>query len=316
MIDAPDGNWPALPLEEWEGTRAALHLWMQIVGKIRLVTSPWLSHSWHATFYVTARGLTTALIHLPARSFQISFDLIDHRVMIHASDGRSGSVPLVPQSVAAFYRRLMSELRAMGIVVRIFRRPCEIPDATPFDQDTAERAYDADAAHRFWRILVQVDRVFSRFRARYLGKSSPVHLFWGAQDLAVTRFSGREAPLHPGGIPGLPDWVTRDAYSHEVSSCGFWPGGGPVPYPAFYAYAYPEPPGYSTARIEPSAAYYSQAFHEFILPYDTVRNSASPDETLTAFLQTTYDAAANLGRWNRPALERSGELPLKDTSTQ
>jgi hypothetical protein len=295
-----------LPLEAWAETYATLHLWTQVVGKIRLVQSPWVNHSWHATLYVTSRGLTTSPIPHGTRIFQIDLDFCGHELTVRSSDGGVGGVALEPQSVAAFYRRLMDVLDALDLGVRIARTPNEVTDPVPFDQDDVHRAYDPDYANRFWRVLVQADRVFKRFRARFIGKCSPVHFFWGAPDLAVTRFSGRRAPEHPGGIPNLPDWVTREAYSHEVSSCGFWPGGGPVSYPAFYSYAYPEPAGFSAAPVTPLAAFYSTDLREFILAYDVVRQSESPDDVLIEFLQTTYEAAANLARWDRPSLERDG----------
>jgi hypothetical protein len=281
-------------------------LWTQIVGKIRLALSPWINHCWHVTLYVTPRGLTTSPIPHGTAVFQIDFDFIDHQVIVQASDGAVARLKLEPQSVATFYRRLMTETARLGLGVDIHARPNEVPDPIRFDQDEVHRAYDTDYANRFWRILVQADRVFKTFRSGFMGKCSPVHFFWGAPDLAVTRFSGRPAPEHPGGIPNLPDWVTREAYSHEVSSCGFWSGGGSVPYPAFYSYAYPEPAGFSQAIVRPAAAFYSREFGEFLLPYDAVRQSDSPDDTLLEFLQSTYDAAANLGKWDREALERHG----------
>jgi hypothetical protein len=229
--------WPSLPLQAWSDTCATLHMWTQIVGKIRLAQCPWVNHSWHVTLYVTARGLTTLPIPYGTRTFQIDFDFIDHLLTIQSSDGSMGSFPLQPQSVAAFYTRLMEEMGKLDLHVSVHKKPNEVPDAIAFDQDEAHAAYDREHANRFWRILVQADRVLKEFRARFIGKCSPVHFFWGAPDLAVTRFSGRRAPEHPGGIPNLPDRVTREAYSHEVSSCGFWPGGGPIPYPAFYSYA-------------------------------------------------------------------------------
>jgi hypothetical protein len=298
--------WPSLPLEAWSDTCATLHLWTQVVGKIRLARSPWINHSWHVALYVTARGLTTSPIPHDHRSFQIDFDFIDHRLTVQASDGASGGFALKAQPVAAFYRRLMNLLEKLGLEVAIRTRPCEIAEAIPFEQDVKHRAYDPEYVNRFWRILVQGDRVFKAFRARFIGKCSPVHFFWGGPDLAVTRFSGRRAPPHPGGIPNLADWVTREAYSHEVSSCGFWPGGGPIGHAAFYSYAYPEPAGFSQAPVKPAGAYYSTDLHEFILPYDTVREAQSPDACLLDFLQTTYDAAADLGKWDRASLERSG----------
>lgn len=296
--------WPALPLEAWSETCATLHRWTQIAGKMRLAQSPWINHSWHVTLYVTATGLTTSPIPYGTRTFQIDFDFIRHQLAICSSDGGVGGFPLRPQSVAAFYRQLIGEMARLDLHVDIFKKPNEVPDTIAFDQDETHIAYDADYANRFWRVLVQADRVLKRFRARFIGKCSPVHFFWGAPDLAVTRFSGRPAPQHPGGIPNLPDRVTREAYSHEVSSCGFWPGGGAVPYPAFYAYAYPEPAGFSAVPVKPAGAFYSTELREFILAYDTVRQSASPDDTLLDFLQTTYEAAANLARWDRNALER------------
>jgi len=282
-------------------------MWTQIVGKIRLTQTPWINHSWHVTLYVTARGLTTSLISYEARAFEIDFDFISHELVVRSSDGAAACVPLEAQSVAMFYRRLMNELGKLGIHVHIQNTPNEVPDPIPFERDETHKAYDRDYANRFWRILVQADRVFTRFRARFIGKCSPVHFFWGAPDLAVTRFSGRRAPEHPGGVPNLPDRVTREAYSHEVSSCGFWPGGGPIPYPAFYSYAYPEPSGFASASARPAAAFYSKDLREFVLPYDAVRESDSPDKTLLIFLQTTYDAAANLANWDRGALERTAD---------
>jgi hypothetical protein len=303
--DAPSPEtWPSLPLEAWGDTYATLHRWMQIVGKIRLTQSPWVNHSWHVTLYVTANGLTTSAIPYKDRTFQIDFDFVDHRLIVRTSEGRTGGLALEPQSVALFYARLMAELATLGLPVRIHPLPNEVPDPVRFDLDEAHCAYDRVYANRYWRILVQADRVFKAFRARFVGKCSAVHLFWGALDLAVTRFSGRLAPEHPGGVPNLPDWVTREAYSHEVASCGFWPGGGSIAYPAFYAYAYPEPAGFATAPVEPAAAFYSPDLREFILAYDVVRQSPSPDATLLEFLQTTYEAAANLGKWDRAALER------------
>lgn len=302
---APRGEaWPSLPLEEWRETYATLHLWTQIVGKVRLVQLPWVNHSWHVTLYVTATGLTTGAIPYRDRTFQIDFDFLEHRLTVQSDGGGSARLALEPQSVATFYRRLMEEMAALDLPVKIRKRPNEIADAILFDQDETHRAYDPEYANRFWRVLLQADRVFLEFRARFLGKCSPVHFFWGAADLAVTRFSGRKAPPHPGGVPNLPDWVTREAYSHEVSSCGFWPGGGAIPYPAFYSYAYPEPKGFSESPVRPLEAFYSSELREFILPYDAVRQSSSPDETLLGFLESTYESAARLAAWDRAALER------------
>jgi len=295
--------WPSLPLEAWADTYATVHMWTQVVGKVRLALSPWINHSWHVTLYVTTRGLTTSAVPHGQRSFQIDFDFVAHRLVIESSDGRAGGFALEPQSVARFYRQLMDELAKLDLQVTIHAKPNEVPEPIRFAEDEVHCSYDREYANRFWRILVQADRVFKEFRARFIGKCSPVQFFWGAADLAVTRFSGRRAPEHPGGIPNLPDWVTREAYSHEVSSCGFWPGGGAIPYAAFYSYAYPEPAGFPAAATR-SAAFYSSDFREFILPYDAVRQSDSPDATLLDFLQTTYEAAASLGKWDRASLER------------
>jgi len=299
-----DEIYPSLPLESWNDTFATLHMWIQIAGKIRLTQSPWVNHSWHTTLYVTSKGLTTSPIPYGARTFQIDFDFLTHELVVQASDGRAATLPLEPQSVAEFYRRLTGEMARLDLKVEIDMKPNEVPEPIRFDQDEVHRAYDREYANRYWRILVQADRVLKEFRARFIGKCSPVHLFWGALDLAVTRFSGREAPQHPGGVPHLPDWVAREADSHEVSSGGFWRGVGPILYPAFYSYAYPEPAGFSGAPIRPEAAFYSADLREFVLPYDAVRQSESPDQALLAFLQTTYEAASNLGNWDRKALER------------
>jgi hypothetical protein len=296
--------WPALPLEAWSDTCATLHMWTQIVGKIRLANSAPINHSWHATLYVTSRGLTTSPIPHGTRAFDITFDFIDHRLIIESSDGGVAGFALEPRSVAMFYRDIMEELRRLGLDVQIYAKPNEVAEAIPFANDESHHAYDREYAERFWRILVQADGVMKQFRSGFIGKCSPVHLFWGALDLAVTRFSGRRAPEHPGGIPNLPDRVTREAYSHEVSSCGFWAGGGAVPHAAFYSYAYPEPAGFAAAAVKPTGAFYSPDLREFILPYDIVRQADSPDTTLLEFLQSTYEAAANLGRWDRAALER------------
>jgi hypothetical protein len=296
--------WPELPFDAWKDTYATLHLWLQIVGKIRLQQMPWINHSWHVTLYPTASGLTTSAMPYGMRTFQIDFDFLEHQLIVETSDGRRRTLPLEPQSVATFYRRLMDALASLAIEVRIHRRPSEIADGLLFHQDEVHASYAPEYAARFWQILLQTTRVFTRFRARFIGKCSPVHFFWGAPDLAVTRFSGRTAPSHPGGVPRLPDRVAREAYSHEVTSAGFWPGGGPVPHAAFYAYADPEPPGYAEASVEPREAFYSRDLHEFLLPYDAVRQSSSPDDTLLAFLQSTYEAGANLGKWDRAALEK------------
>lgn len=302
-------SWPALPYAAWRDTCETLQLWTQIVGKVRLARTPWLNHSWHVTLYVTARGLTTSPIPDHARSFQIDFDFIDHVLIVATSDGGRREVPLRPQSVADFYAAVMAALAALGIDVTISMMPNEIPNAVRFDQDRQHASYDADAAQRFWRVLVDADRVFKRFRTAFLGKSSPVHFFWGSFDLAVTRFSGRRAPLHPGGVPNLSNEVAREAYSHEVSSAGFWPGGGAIDYPAFYSYAYPGPDGFAAARVRPDEAFFSSDLGEFILPYDAVRSAPQPDAALLAFLQSTYEAAADLANWDRAALECEAGRP-------
>ena len=303
--------WPDLPLAAWQDTFATLHLWTQIVGKIRLVKSPWLNHSWHTTLYVTSRGLTTSPIPDGKRTFELEFDFTAHRLELRSSDGRREEVPLRPQSVASFHSLVMEALRRLDIDVRISRKPSELVDPIPFAEDETHRSYDSEYVDRFWQALVQADRVFKTFRTRFIGKASPVHFFWGAGDLAVTRFSGRRAPEHPGGIPNLPDWVTREAYSHEVSSCGFWPGGGAIDYPAFYSYAYPPPAGFAEARGEPEGAFYSKDYGEFVLPYERVARAATPDETLLEFLQSTYEAAATLGAWDRAALESNVSVGSK-----
>ena len=300
-----DHAWPPIPLEEWQDTYATFHMWTQIVGKIRLRSAPWVNHSWHATMYVTPRGLTTAAMPHGEASFQLDFDLVDHQLIVEKSDGAIFRMQLESQSVADFYSDLMDALRRMDLEVKINGKPNEVENPIPFAKDTTHHSYDAGRVNRFWRALVQSDRVFETFRGRFIGKCSPVHLFFGALDLAVTRFSGRRAPLHPGGIPNLPDSVTQEAYSHEVSSCGFWPGGGAIAYPAYYSYAYPEPAGFANARVQPNDAFYSQDLKEFILPYDAVRKSSDPDATLLAFLQSTYEAAADLASWNRAELEKT-----------
>ncbi len=301
--------WPSIPFANWRESAATLHLWLQIAGKVRLALTPWVNHGWHATFYITQRGLTSSPIPYGKRSFQIDFDFIQHHVRLTTSDDAQHELPLKPQSVADFYTAFMSALDELGLQVKINTKPNEVPDPIPFYQDAAPREYDAEAVHRFWLALVQIDRVFKHFRTGFLGKVSPVHLFWGVMDLAVTRFSGRRAPLHPGGFPGLPDAITREAYSHEVSSAGFWPGGGGIDEAAFYSYAYPAPEGYSDATVQPAAAYYDETLGEFLLPYDAVRAADDPDATLLAFLQSTYAAAADLGRWNRKELECPLGLP-------
>jgi len=297
-------QWPELSYAAGHDTWTTLHLWAQVVGKVRLVQAPWTNHSWHVPLYVTVRGLTTSPIPYGGRTLEIDFDLIAHRLVLRTDDGAERMLPLAAQPVASFYAAVMAQLADLKMPLHIHTTPNEIADAVPFEQDTAPRRYEPEQATRLWQGLLQMDRVFKEFRARFIGKCSPVHFFWGSFDLAVTRFSGREAPPHPGGVPNFPDWVAREAYSHEVSSAGFWPGGGPVEYPAFYSYAYPAPEGFAAAKVGPAAASFSTALGEFLLPYDAVRTATSPDETLLEFLQSTYEAAANLAKWPRAALER------------
>jgi len=298
-----DDVWPALPFAEWKDTCATLHMWTQIVGKVRLTLSPWTNHSWHVTLYLTARGLTTSPIPYRFHTFEIRFDFIDHELRILKSDGAMRSIDLRPKSVAAFYREVIAALSELEIDITINTTPNEVATAVPFEKDEEHRAYDPAYANRFWRALAQSDRVFKEFRSCFCGKCSPVHFFWGSFDLAVTRFSGRPAPPHPGGVPHLPDKVTREAYSQEVSSLGFWPGNATAPSPVFYSYAYPEPPGFPDAKVLPPAASYHPQMREFILPYDAVRTAESPDDVLLEFAQSTYDAASKLGKWDRAALE-------------
>jgi Family of unknown function (DUF5996) len=296
-------SWPELPMAAWRDTYATLHLWTQIVGKIRLVRSPWLNHSWQVALYVTSRGLTTSPIPDGGRTFQIDFDFIGHVLRIVTSDARQRQFALPGQSVASFYAAILATLAELGIRLVIDDMPNELPEPIRFPEDTAHASYDPDSVRRFLQILVNCDRVFKQFRTGFLGKASPVHFFWGSFDLAVTRFSGRRAPPHPGGVPHLPDTVAREAYSHEVSSAGFWPGSGAVDYPAFYSYAYPEPAGFRTTRPRPGAAFFNNELGEFILPYDAVRTADDPERTLLGFLQSTYEAAAVAGNWDRDALE-------------
>ncbi|MGA2852357.1 MAG: DUF5996 family protein [Terracidiphilus sp.] len=294
-------QWPALPQAAWSDTCSTLQLWMQIVGKVRLALTPPINHTWNVTLYPTVRGLTTSPMPFGARILQIDFDFIDHLLVVERSDAERRTIPLKPMTVAAFYREVMDALESLGCPVRIWPVPCEVAQPIPFAQDETHNAYDPEFAQRFWKVLLQTARVFTIFRARFVGKVSPIHLFWGALDLACTRFSGRTAPEHPS-MPGLPDRVTRDAYSHEVSSCGFWPGA-PGMEPFFYSYAYPEPPGYRDYAISPPEASFNASFGEFVLPYEDMRRLPDPDAALLAFLQSTYEAAANCAHWDRTALE-------------
>jgi hypothetical protein len=294
-------EWPALRVQEWTDTRDTLHMWTQIVGKIRLVKAPMVNHWWQVPLYVSARGLTTSAIPHGARMFDIEFDFCDHQLRIRSSSGEHRSVALEPKSVAAFYRETMAVLRDLDLEVPIRTTPTEVVRAIPFEDDHEHASYDPVAAQLFWRQLLSAHRVLTEFRSRFIGKVSPVHFFWGSFDLALTRFSGRTAPTHPGGAPNCPDWVMVEGYSHELSSCGFWPGGGDEG--AFYAYAYPEPEGFRQYPIRPDAGYYSNDAGQFLLPYEMVRTAPDPDRTLLQFLQTSYEAAAERGDWDRLALE-------------
>jgi len=296
-------RWPELPYNAWKETLATLHMWTQIVGKVRLVQMPWINHSWHTTLYVNPRGLTTSAMPYGERTFAIDFDFLDHELRVSTCDNELRAVPLEPQPTALFYERLMAALTELDLDVKIHARPNEGEPAIPFAEDRVHASYDADAVRRFWRVLLQVDRVFKDFRSRFLGKSSPSHFFWGSFDLAVTRFSGRPAPEHPGGYPNMPLDVMREAYSHEVISAGFWPGGEIAPYPMFYAYAYPTPAGFGDAAVEPASARWVGDLGEFVLDYDDVRQSADPAAALMAFLQSTYEAGAAAAGWDRTALE-------------
>src|SRR3954451_451366 len=294
-------NWPALRVKDWTETRETLHRWTQIVGKIRLAQAPMVNHWWQVTLYVTPRGLTTSSMPFEDRTFEIEFDFCAHQLRITVEGGESREVKLEPKTVARFYAEVMESLADLGLDVPIWPVPVEIEHAVPFEEDTEHAQYDPAAAQLFWRQLVQVDRVLKTFRGRYVGKVSPVHFFWGAMDMAVTRFSGRLAPRHPGGAPNCGDWVMVEGYSHELASCGFWPGGGEEG--AFYAYAYPEPEGFSAAPVTPTAASYSTDFRQFLLPYEAVRTAPDPDAAVLEFLQSTYEAAAELGGWDRATLE-------------
>ncbi|HEX8618296.1 MAG TPA: DUF5996 family protein [Thermoanaerobaculia bacterium] len=294
--------WPELRWSDWSDTCQTLQLWTQVAGKIRMKKAPAVNHWWHVPLYVTTRGLGTSPIPDGARTFAIDFDFIEHRLSVTCSDGQAENFALEPMSVATFYRKTMNAVAALGVDVQIHTTPSEVENPIPFEQDEQHASYDRDAAHRFWCALVQMDRVMNAFRARFIGKVSPVHFFWGSFDLAVTRFSGRTAPVHPG-VPILPDHVTREAYSHEVSSAGFWPGG-PTMDAMFYSYAYATPEGFAEAKVRPDEAFFSKEMGEFILPYEAVRSSAAPDEMLMEFFQSTYEAAADCAKWDRDALER------------
>jgi hypothetical protein len=302
-MTTPISAWPELDYQSLAPTAQTLHLWSQVVGKVRLARTPWINHSWQVTLHISARGLATPLIPADGVSFALEFDFVDHALVIRVTDGHERQIALRPGSVADFYAAVMDQLSSLGVATRIDPRPNEMAQAIPFADDVAPRPYDPDQAARLWRAMVQIERVFTRFRSGFHGKASPVHFFWGSFDLAVTRFSGRRAPPHPGGVPNLPDEVTREAYSHEVSSAGFWPGGSGVDTPSFYAYAYPTPAGFAEAVVSPGGAYFEPRLGEFLLPYDDVRTAPDPDAALLTFLRSTYDAAARLGGWDRAALE-------------
>jgi hypothetical protein len=295
--------WPHLPYAAWQDTCTTLHLWTQVIGKLRLAYTPWLNHSWHVTLYTCARGLTTSVIPYEPRPFEIVFDFQRHVLDVATPDGGGLTIALKPMTVADFYAAVIAALADLGIHAKIRELPCEIPNAIPFSRDHEHSAYDAEYVNRFWRVLLNVDRVLKHFRTGFIGKCSPVHFFWGSFDMAVTRFSGRRAPLHAGGAPGVSDLVMQEAYSHELSSAGFWPGGAGIDFAAFYSYAYPQPTGFRGLRVEPNEAYFDATLGEFLLPYEAVRTSKDPDAALMAFLQSTYRAAATCGDWDRAALE-------------
>ena len=308
--------WPELPYTDWTDTLATLHMWTQIVGKVRLTLSPWLNQSWHVTSYVTARGMTTSVIPYGSRLFQIEFDFINHALIIAVNDGQTRTLPLEPRTVADFYDKLMASLDSLGISAQIHASPNEVEVAIPFAEDTAHKTYDKQQATLLWKALVQSARVFGEFRARFIGKCSPVHFYWGSFDLAVTRFSGNSAPAHPGGAPHCPDWVMDEAYSEEVSSAGFWPGNAEAPEPIFYSYAYPTLDGFAGSAVGPDAAFWLAILGEFALPYEAVRSSKDPDATLTKFLQSTYVAAADMAGWDRANLERpAGYTPTNPSGS-
>jgi len=297
-------KWPVLPpLSEWQDTVTTVHMWTQVVGKVRLSLERWLNHSWGSALYLTTRGLTTSTMPYGRRALSIDFDFVGHTLRVADTTGKKSDFALEPMTVASFYQKVMNALKEVDAQVEIFTRPVEVQEAIPFEENHRDASYDVEAVEAFWQALVQVQRVFTVFRSRFVGKVSPVHFFWGAFDLAVTRFSGRDAPKHPGGVPNCADWVMEEAYSHEVSSAGFWPGPG-VGEAAFYSYAYPAPSGFADYKVEPAEAYYADALGEFVLPYEAVRTANDPDRALLAFLQSTYEAGANLGSWDREKLER------------
>ena len=303
----PSPRWPELVLSGWDDTRETLHLWTQVVGQVRLALEPMANHWWQVPLYVSARGLMTSLMHSGGKGIEIEFDFIHHVLEMRTSNGQMRTIALEPRSVAAFYETTMAALGELGAHVSILARPVELVEATPFVMDQHHASYDADAANRFWLVLLQAHRLMNRFRSRFVGKASPVHFFWGGADLAVSRFSGRRAPKHLGGVPNCADWVQELAYSHEVSSCGFWPGGSTEG--SFYAYAYPQPDGFAEWSVQPDAAFYDESLGEFLLPYAAVRTAQDPDAALLAFFQSTYEAVAELAGWDRAGLEVSTWSP-------
>jgi hypothetical protein len=302
-------DWPQLNYAEWRDTLETLHMWTQIVGKIRLASTPWTNHSWHLTLYVTPIGLTTSMMHHGSTGFDIEFDFYHHQLIIRTTNGEQRKLGLQPRTVASFYKDLMEQCAELGIPLNINELPNEVENPIKFSEDTVHKSYNPEAVTRFAQVMNRIARVFTKFRAEFLGKCSPVHFFWGSFDLAVTRFSGRQAPTHPGGIPGLPDWITREAYSHEVYSCGFWPGGPASPAPTFYAYAYPVPKGLGEIPVDPPESIWSKEMGEFFLPYDVVRTAADPDKMLMSFLESTYQQVADLAQWNRGELEVPAGFP-------
>lgn len=301
-----ESTWPELTLSKWQDTRDTLHMWTQVVGKVRMALNPMINHWWQVPLYVSARGFTTSIMQTEGRGLEIEFDFVDHFLQLRTTDGDQRRVTLEPRTVASFYAATMDALNELGVHVKIFPRPSEVVEAIRFDEDELHRSYDPDAVRGYWLALVQMHRVLLKFRAGFVGKASPVHLFWGGNDLCTSRFSGRPAPRHRGGVPNCPDWVQELAYSHEVSSCGYWPGAGEEG--MFYAYAYPEPQGFALWPVHPAEAFYDTKLGEFLLPYSVVRNAADPDSLLLSFFQSTYDGAAALGGWEREALEVSGEI--------
>lgn len=305
MTGAGAQRWPVLHYDDWKDTLHTLHLWTQIAGKIRLKLEPFANHWWNVPLYVSARGLTTSVMPYPGgRNFELTFDFVRHELLIEGCDGEMARLPLKPMSVQAFYEDVMLALDELNLSVRINPMPCEIAGAVPFDRDTTHASYDRAAVERFWRALLQADRLCKAFRSDFAGKASPVHFFWGSFDLAYTRFSGRRAPQHPGGIPNMADWVTREAYSHEVYSTGFWPGGSGID-ASFYAYMYPTPDGFAGAKIQPEHATWNAQLGEFLLPYEAVRSCADPDDAVLTFFRSAYEAGATLAGWDRAALERA-----------